>query len=80
MGFGGCGWPSSSNVSLLLLPSFIFINIAPNSSSTSDDATNFKIVQRVKIAPLNGMGYPSLGTKPRKKCPDARLLSLFADR
>ena len=62
MGVGGCGWPSSTNVSLMVRPYFTFMNSAPNSASSADYATNFKIVQRVKIAPLNGMGYSSLGT------------------
>ena len=75
MGIGGCGWPSSDNVSLMVRPSFKFMNIAPNSASGADDATNFKIVQNVKIAPLNVMG-----SEPRKKLPDARLLAFFVDR
>ena len=77
MGVGGCGWPSSANVSQIVCPSFTFMKSAPNSASASDDATNFKMVQRIKIAPLSVMGYPYLGDEPRKKWPDARLLVLL---
>ena len=80
MGVVGCGWPSFSNVILMVSPYFAFMNSAPNSASYGDNATHFKIVQRVKIAPLSVMGSPYLGTEPRKKWPDARLLALFADR
>ena len=47
MGFGGCGWTSSFNVSIMVCPSFRFMNSAPNSASDSNDATHFKIMQRV---------------------------------
>ena len=80
MGFGGCEWPSSANVSLMVRPSFTFMDSAPKYASAADDATHFKIIQRVKIAPLSVMDSPSLGTKPRKEWPDVRLLALFADR
>ena len=80
MGVGGCGCPSSDNVSLMVCTSFTFMKIAPNSSSTAEDATNFKIVQGAKIAPLSVMGYPYFGTELRKKWPDARLLEFFAYR
>ena len=56
------------------------MNSEPNSASTADDATNFKMVQRVNITPLSVMGSPSLGTELGKKWPDARLLELFTDR
>ena len=61
-------------------PSFTFMNRLPNSASSADDATNFKMVQRVKIAPLNVMVSPSLGTEPRKKWPDARILAFLEER
>ena len=80
MEVGGCRWLSSANVSLMVRPSFIFMNSAPNSASAADDATNLKMVYKVKITPLSVMGYPSLDSEPRKKWPDARLLALFADR
>ena len=63
----------------MVRPSFTFTKSAPNSASAADDAKCFKMVQRVKIAPLSVMGSPSLGTEPRKKCPDARLLAFFAE-
>ena len=61
----------------MVFPPLMFMNSAPNSVSSSDYATHFKIVQRVKIVPLSVMGSPSLGTERRKKCTDARLLALF---
>ena len=80
MGVCGCGWPSSTNVSLIVRTSLIFMKSAPNSVSDDDDATNFKMVQRVKNAPLSVMGSPSLGTEPREKWTDARLLAFFVER
>ena len=80
MGVSGCGLKSSTNVSLTLRPYFISMKIATNSASAADNAKHFKIVQRVKIAPLSVMVSPYLETEPRKKCPYARLLALFADR
>ena len=69
---------SYDNVSLMVHPSFTFMKSAPKSSSAADDTTHFKIVQRVKIAPLSVMGSVSLGTELRKKWPDAQLLEFFA--
>ena len=80
MGVGSCGCLSSANVNLMVSPSFTFIKSATKSASAADDATHFKIVQRVKIAPLSVLGSSSLGNEPRKKFPDARLLGFFADR
>ena len=74
MGVGGCGWPNYAKFSQMVRSSFVLMNSAPNSASESDDATNFRMVQRVKNAPLSVMGSPSLGVEPRKKLPDARLL------
>ena len=80
MGVGGCGCPSSYNVSLMVHPSLTFMKSEPNSASAADDATHFKIVQRVWILPLSVMGSPSLRTEPRKKWPDLQLLVFFVDR
>ena len=80
MGVGSCGWTSYANVSLMVHPSFTFMKSAPNSASAADDATNFRIVQRVKIALLSVMGSPSLGNETRKKWPDARFIEFFSDR
>ena len=63
----------------MVCPSFTFMKSAPNSASAADDATDFKMVQKVKITPLSVMGSPSLGTESRKKLPDARLLAFFAE-
>ena len=73
-------WTSSADASLILLPSFTFMKSAPNSDSAADDATNFKMVQRVKNVLLSVMGSPSLGIEPRKKWPDAQLLELLEER
>ena len=80
MGLDVCRWPISANVSLMVHPYFTFMKSAPNSNSTADDATNFKIAHRVKIALLSVMCSPYLGTERRKKFPDAKLLALFAER
>ena len=80
MGFGGCWCPSSTNVSQMAHHSFTLINIAPNSASPTDDATNFKMVQKVKISLLTVMGSLYLGTEPRKKWTDARLLQFLVER
>ena len=80
MGVGFCGWPSYFKLSRIVHPYFKFMNSAPNSASAADDATNFKMVQRVKIALLIVMGSPSLGTEPRKKWTDARLLQFLVER
>ena len=45
MGVGGCGWPSSSSMSLIIFASFAFKNIAPNSDSTG----------RVKVSHTPGL-------------------------
>ena len=80
MGVGGCGWPSSANVSIIVRPSYKFMKSAPKYASADDDTTHFNIVKRVNIEPLSVMGYPYLGTEPREKWPDAQLLAFFADR
>ena len=77
MGVGGCGWPSSSSLSLMIFASFAFKNIAPNSASAADAATNLRIVQSVRIGPFSRMGCSSSGFHPRKKWPAARLLTSF---
>ena len=79
MGVGGCGWPDSSIVSLMIFASFAFKKIAPNSDSAADAATNLKIVHSVSIGPFRRMGRSSSGSQPRKKWPAARLLASFAE-
>ena len=80
MGVGGCGWPSSSSASLMIFASFAFKNIAPNSASAADAATNLRIVQSVRIGPFRRMGQSSSDSQPRKKWPAAQLLASFAER
>ena len=67
MGVGGCGWPSSSSVILMIFAYFAFKNIAPNSSSAVDAATNLRIVQSVRNGPFRQMGQSSSGSQTRKK-------------
>ena len=74
----GCGWPSYDNVSLMMSPYLKSMESAPNSTSSADDTTHVKIVQRVKIVPLSVMGSPSLVNEPRNKWPDAQLLEFFS--
>ena len=56
MGVGGCGWPSSLIVNLIIFASFAFKNIAPNSASVADSVTNLRIVHSVRIGPFRQMG------------------------
>ena len=77
MGVSGCGWTSSSNVSIMVHPFCTFTKSAPNSASAADNVTNFKMVRRVKIRLLSVKGSPSLGTEPRNKYLDARLLEFL---
>lgn len=80
IGVGGCGWPSSLRVSLIILASLALRNRAPSSASAADDATNFRMVHKMAMAPLSLMGSPSRGMLPRKKYPDALLFESFALR
>ena len=80
MGVGGCGWPSSSSVILMIFASFAFKNIAPNLASAADAATNLRIVQSVRIGPFRRMGCLLYGYHTRKKCPAAQLLVFLAER
>ena len=54
IGVGGCGCPSFRQVSLTILDSFAFRNIAPIYASAADAATFFSIWHKVNIAPLIG--------------------------
>ena len=65
--------PSYRTVSLNFFASFAFKKSAPNSAFADNAATKFRIVKRVKIASLRGMGCLSRGFHPRNKCPAARL-------
>ena len=79
IGVGGYGYLSSLKVSLMILVSISFRNIAPNYASADDAATNLSIWHRVNIAPLRCMGCLSCGFHPRKKFTDTRLLASIAD-
>ena len=78
MGVGGCGWPNSWRVSLIIFASWALKNKAPNSASAAEAATNFKMVQSTWIAPLILMGWLSWGMSARKKYPPALERALLA--
>ena len=59
---------------------FAFKNSAPNSASAADAATNFSIVQRVKIAPLRRMGSLACGVHPRNKYPTALMHASLSEK
>ena len=65
-------------MSLIILASFAFRKRAPSSASAADDATNFRTVHKMAMAPLSLMGSQSRGMLPRKKYPDALLFESFA--
>ena len=71
IGVGGCGWPSSVSISLMILASFALRKSAPNSASAADEATNFNKVHKTWIAPFSLIGCSSLGKEPRMKYPAA---------
>ena len=79
MGVGGCGWPSSSSVSLMIFAYFIFNNIAPNTASAADAETNLRILQSVRSGSFRRMGRLSSGCQTRKKWPAAQLLAFLAE-
>jgi len=54
--------------------------IAPSSASAADDATNFRKVHKVSIAPLIFIGDPSFGSHPKKKYPAALLRVFGSDK
>ena len=66
MGVGGCGWPRSLSVSLMIFASFAFKNIALNSDSAADAATNSRILQNVRIGPFRWMGCLLSGSRLRR--------------
>ena len=71
--------PSYRTVSLNFFASFAFKKSAPNSAFADNAATKFRIVKRVKIAPLRWMGCLYCGFCPRKKCPADWLLAPLSD-
>ena len=65
---------------LLFFYLFAFKNSALNSASVANAATNFSIVQRVKITPLRRMGCLYCGVHPRKKFPAAWMRASLSDK
>ena len=80
IGVGGCGCPISSSISLAILPFLTLRNKAPNSASATDAATNLSMLHKLCIAPFSLMGSLGLGSHPRKKWPDALLLTFRFDK
>ena len=70
----GCGWPSYSNINLMIRPSCTHMHNAPSSTSAADAATNFRMVYMVKIDPFSLITFLSFGIHPRKKWPHTLLL------
>ena len=62
----------------MILVSFVFRKSAPNSDLAADEATNFKVVQRVYMVLFNAIGLPSIGSGPKNKCPPSQLRDLGA--
>jgi hypothetical protein len=65
---GVAGWvcPISSSIVLITFPSLQLRKSAPSSASAADTTTHFNTLHKVKMAPFNLMGSPSLGTQPKK--------------
>ena len=79
VGVGGCGWPTSWRINYSILASFVSIKRVLSLGSAAEAATNFKMVQVMRIVPLIFIGVPSTGMLARKKYPPARLLPLLTD-
>ncbi len=72
-GIFGCGWPRSLRVSLKIIPSWQVRNNAPSLTSAANASTNQKNEHSVWKAPINLMGFPSIGKDLMKKWPHAML-------
>ena len=66
-GVADCGWPSSLRMRQKIFPSLQLRKRAPSSASAADETTNLSIAHKVKNAPFNLIGSPSIGIHPRKK-------------
>ncbi len=80
IGVFGCGWPNSSRVNRKIMPSLQFKKRAPSSASTAEATTKQRMAHKVKNAPFNLMGSPSLGVQPIKKWPHALLRASDSDK
>ena len=80
MGVGGCGCPSSCNVSLIILDCFSFKNNAPRYTSAANSAEILSIWHSVNIAPFRWMGCLSCGFHPRKKFLDSLMCAYLSDK
>ena len=73
---GNCAFTNSSKVSCIIFDSIVLRKRAPSSASAADAATNYRMVQLVRMAMLRRMGQSSLEGEPRKKFPPAWLHAL----
>ena len=80
IGVFGCGWPNSSRVNRKIMPSLQFKKRAPSSASAAEATTKQRMAHKVKNAPFNLMGSPSLGVQPIKKWPHALLRASDSDK
>ena len=80
IGVFGWGWPNSLRVKQQIMSSLQFKKRAPSSVSAADATTNQRMAHKVKYAPFNLMGLPSLGVQPVKKWPHALLRAPDSDK
>ena len=80
MGIGPCGCPISSSEVLSTSPSLALMNSLPDSASTTEAITFFRMATTTNIAPLCLVCEVGLKFSLRKKCPPTLLLDLGADR
>ena len=80
IGVGGCGCPSSRNVSLMILDYFLFKNNAPSYTSAANSAKILSIWHSVNIAPFKWMGCLSCGLYTRKKFLDSQIFAYLSDK
>ena len=80
IGVGGCGCPSSRNVSLMILDYFLFKNNALNYTSAANSEKFLSIWHSVHIYSFRWMGYLSCGFHPMKKCLDSRICAYLSDK
>ncbi len=77
----GCGWPYSLRVIRNIISSLQFKKRGLSSALAADAMTNLRMAHKVKNAPFNLMGLPSVGVKSSmKKCPQALLRVCVSER
>ena len=66
IGMGGCGCPTSCNMSLMTFNSCVFTNKAPNLATAKDAVTSLRVSHVTWMLPLRKMGLLFCGTVPKK--------------